>query len=177
MEQIFVQIASYRDPELAATIESCLDNAVAPQRLTFGICEQFDDVTENQLARYRDDPRFRIDSLHHSESHGCCWARNRTNKLYAGETYTLQIDAHMRFADRWDERLIAMLGLTGSDKPILTTYPPAYSLQDGEAVTHPSEEIQKLALKRLNLDLTTTQHTVLAPDRSRPGSTHGAGGR
>ena len=43
--RIFVQIASYRDPDLAATVASALDMAAEPDRLRFGICHQYDDRT------------------------------------------------------------------------------------------------------------------------------------
>ena len=42
MDKIFVQIASYRDPELIPTIEDMLAKANNPEALTFGICWQYD---------------------------------------------------------------------------------------------------------------------------------------
>jgi hypothetical protein len=39
--KIFIQIASYRDPELTPTIKSCLENAKYPENLVFGICRQY----------------------------------------------------------------------------------------------------------------------------------------
>jgi len=41
MNRIFVQIASYRDPELVPTIKSMLENAKKPKNLRFGIARQF----------------------------------------------------------------------------------------------------------------------------------------
>ena len=41
--KIFVQIASYRDPELLPTIRDCIDKAKYPENLTFGICLQRDE--------------------------------------------------------------------------------------------------------------------------------------
>jgi hypothetical protein len=53
-----------------------------------------------------------------------------TQRLYAGEEYTLQIDSHMRFTRHWDETLIRMLRQLvdecGIPKPILTAYPHGY---------------------------------------------------
>ena len=37
---IFVQIASYRDPDLKNTIQSMVDNAKYPNNLVVGICRQ-----------------------------------------------------------------------------------------------------------------------------------------
>ena len=39
---IYIQIASYRDPELSNTIEDCINNADSPDYLVFGICLQRD---------------------------------------------------------------------------------------------------------------------------------------
>jgi len=166
---IFVQIASYRDIELPFTVDNCLSTARHPERLRFGICWQYDAKTEEDLQHYQDDPRFRIDKIQYSESKGCCWARNRTNKLYREETYTLQIDAHMRFSQEWDEKLIEMLESIEHDKPLLTTYPPPYLLKEGVAELKMNHGVQKLKLKKLRLDLTTIQEGSLAEQRDSPG--------
>jgi hypothetical protein len=39
--KIFVQIASYRDPQLIPTIKNMLENAKNPQNITIGIARQF----------------------------------------------------------------------------------------------------------------------------------------
>jgi glycosyltransferase involved in cell wall biosynthesis len=122
MSKIFVQIASYRDPELVPTILDCLAKAKHPENLTFGICWQRDE-TEN-LDQFKNNPAFRIREYHYSESQGLGWARNITNQLYAGEKYTLQLDSHHRFVPGWDEILMQdyhqSLGM--ANKPIITTY-------------------------------------------------------
>ncbi|MGV6826802.1 MAG: GlcNAc-transferase family protein [bacterium] len=169
MKTIFVQIASYRDTELPFTIKNCLEKARYPDRLRFGICLQYDDATTTDLDEYLDDARFSIDRVHFSESKGCCWARNRTNNLYQDEDYTLQIDAHMRFEENWDDRLLVMVGTIKHDKPLLTTYPPPYVLIDGQAVLQGRDEIQKLRLARHRLDLTTQQEGCKAEATGRPG--------
>jgi len=66
--KIFVQIASYRDPQLIPTIKSMLENAKKPKNLRIGIARQFhpedgfDDLTE-----YENDDRFRILNIDHTE--------------------------------------------------------------------------------------------------------------
>jgi glycosyltransferase involved in cell wall biosynthesis len=127
MSQIFVQIASYRDKQLIPTIKDLLQNASNPQNLTFGICWQHDET--ESLDEYKDDPRFRILDIPYQESRGCCWARNLTQTLYKGETYTMQIDSHMRFIPNWDQECINMieeLKTKRYKKPILTGYPPSF---------------------------------------------------
>jgi hypothetical protein len=123
--KIFVQIASYRDPELVPTIKDCIENAKYPEDLTFGICWQRDESED--LSEYQNDPRFRILEYNWKESKGLCWARHLIQKLYRGEEYTLQLDSHHRFAKNWDEKLIKMMELTGSEKPILTSYAGMYN--------------------------------------------------
>jgi hypothetical protein len=120
--KIFVQIASYRDPELGPTIEDCLNKAKNPENLIFGICWQRDE-TEN-LDKFKDNPNFRIADYHYSQSEGLGWARAITNSLYKDEEYTLQIDSHHRFVDHWDEIVLEDFNqaLEMSKKPVLTTY-------------------------------------------------------
>lgn len=168
LDTIFVQIASYRDPELPHTIEDCLSNAAFPDRLRFGICWQFDELTGDDLAPWLDDPRFRIDKINALDSRGCCWARNRTNRLYRDESYTLQIDAHMRFAPRWDEGLISMIARTGEALPVLSTYPPAYTLANGEALLAELDHVPVLRLERLGFDLTTRLGTDAVRHPGKP---------
>jgi glycosyltransferase involved in cell wall biosynthesis len=129
--KIFVQIASYRDPQLIPTIKSMLENAKKPKNLRIGIARQFhpedgfDDLTE-----YEKDDRFRILNIAHTESKGVCWARHQVQQLYKGEEYTLQIDSHMRFEKDWDDTLIKMikqLQKKGHKKPLLTGYVSSFN--------------------------------------------------
>jgi len=132
--KIFIQIASYRDPELLNTLKDCIDKAEKPENLVFGICWQHskDDEWDN-LDEYKDDPRFRIVDVNYTESKGACWARNTLQQEYGGEQYTLQLDSHHRFIDNWDTELISMLnGLIekGHKKPLLTSYISSYDPQN-----------------------------------------------
>jgi len=124
--KIFIQVASYRDPQLLPTIKSAIENAKKPNNLVFGIARQFkeDDGFDN-LDEYSKDKRFKILNIPYNESKGACWARNQIQQLYKGEKYTLQIDSHMRFAPNWDEEMIKMvksLQKKGYKKPLLTGY-------------------------------------------------------
>ncbi len=124
MSTIFVQVASYRDAELLPTLRDSIAKAAYPENLRFGICWQHD-KTES-LGKFLSDPRFRVISIPHQDSKGVCWARNAIQSLYAGETYTLQLDSHHRFVPEWDSKLIAMLQSLDSEKAILTAYAPHY---------------------------------------------------
>jgi len=126
MSKIFVQIASYRDPQLIPTIKSMLENAKKPKNVRFGIARQFHPEDGfDDLSEWSKDKRFRILNIPYSESNGVCWARNLTQQLYEGEEYTMQIDSHMRFEKDWDVEFIAMikqLQKDGHKKPLLTGY-------------------------------------------------------
>jgi len=124
--KIFIQVASYRDPQLIPTIESALKNAKNPKNLVFGIARQYHpDDKFDDLSKYENDKRFRILNILYSDAKGACWARNQIQQLYKNEEYTLQIDSHMRFEKNWDVEMIKMitdLQKKGYPKPLLTGY-------------------------------------------------------
>lgn len=127
MNKIFIQIASYRDPELVPTINDCIKNAKFPKNLSFGICWQHDD--KELLGDYAKDKRFRIIDIPYKKSEGACWARNLLQQEYRDEDYILQLDSHHRFVKNWDEKCIKMikkLQKKGHKKPLLTSYIPSY---------------------------------------------------
>lgn len=131
---IFIQIASYRDPQLVPTIIDMLDKSKHPHNLTIGIAWQhsMDDVWDN-LADFKYDKRFKILDIDHKESKGVCWARNKVQSLYNKEQYTLQLDSHHRFAENWDDILINMLcdlQDDGYSKPLITSYIPSFDPDD-----------------------------------------------
>lgn len=128
---IFVQIASYRDPELLPTIRDCIAKAKYPDNLTFGIAWQHSqEDTWDTLDEFNDDSRFRIIDIKWNESKGLCWARSKIQKLWNGEKYTMQLDSHHRFLQNWDEELINMMNMVSSEKPIITTYAGMYRPSD-----------------------------------------------
>jgi hypothetical protein len=128
--KIFVQIASYRDPQLIPTIKNMLENAKRPKNLRIGVARQFHpDDKFDDLSEFENDSRFRILNIPHEEAEGVCWARNLVQQLYKDEEYTLQIDSHMRFAPNWDDEMIKMvkqLQKKGYKKPLLTGYVSSY---------------------------------------------------
>lgn len=129
-DKIYIQIASYRDPELLPTIADALDKAQYPKNLVFGICWQHSPYDEwDNLDPYIDDERFRIIDMDYRDAKGVPYARNLLNKGWDGEKYTMQLDSHHRFEKNWDTELIKMLeGLRkdGHKKPLLSSYIPSY---------------------------------------------------
>ena len=145
--RIFVQIASYRDPELVPTLRDCIARAERPDLLSFGVMWQRDD--DDSLAEFADDPRLRVISCSWSDSLGVCWARHGLQGLYAGEEFTLALDSHHRFLDGWDRQLRAQFASLDHQKAVITTYLPAYE----PGVDVPS----------------SSQPVILAADRFEPG--------
>jgi len=132
--KIFIQIASYRDPQLIPTIKDCIDKATKPENLVFCICWQHDDT--EKLDEFKDDPRFKILDIPYQDSKGACWARNMIQQKYDDEEYTLQLDSHHRFAQDWDDILIKMvkqLKKKGHKKPLLTAYISSFNPENDPA--------------------------------------------
>lgn len=130
MNTIFIQIASYRDPELIPTINDIINKAACPELLSFGICLQ---DTEEEIERLKPllPKNSRIKEVLWQDAEGLCWARSEIQKLYNDETWTLQLDSHHRFSQNWDTDLIDMWYQTGSEKAILTTYAHMYNPIEG----------------------------------------------
>lgn len=132
--EIFVQIASYRDPELVPTVLDCLARAKYPEKLTFGICWQF--AEGENIGVIAGSPKVKLLPVPYHESRGACWARSLANGLFSGQDFHLQIDSHSRFMDGWDEKLIRTvqaLEAEGVKKPLVTGYLPGYTPKNDPA--------------------------------------------
>ncbi len=81
-DTIFVQIASYRDPELQHTLQDLFKKAKRPENIFVRICHQYDmkDGGDKRLFEipFPKPDQLRIDDVDYRETKGCCWARNRT---------------------------------------------------------------------------------------------------
>ena len=131
---IFISIASYRDTELAPTVQDCLAKAKNPKRLRFGIIQQFaeEDKDIDDLVEYQKDKRFNIVAIDHKKAGGVCKIRKQIQEMYDGEDYILQLDSHHRFIQDWDQVCIQELEALKKkhEKPILTAYLPSYDPDD-----------------------------------------------
>ena len=131
MSTIFIQIASYRDPQLIPTLEDLLDKADNPQNLHICIAHQHSEEDEWDIipTGIKEKCRFTIIDIPYQEAQGACWARNQIQQKYDGETYTFQLDSHHRFIEGWDSELITMLKNLqekGYNKPLITSYIPSF---------------------------------------------------
>lgn len=130
---IFIQIASYRDPELQHTVHDLFTKADDPARVFIGICHQYDLNGDEHLFEvpYPRPDNVREMKVDYRDAQGACWARHQAQKLWNGEEYYLQIDSHMRAVKGWDTLLISMhrgLEAEGIAKPYLSQLPAGYTL-------------------------------------------------
>ena len=142
-ETIFVQIASYRDPQLLPTLRDLFDKATNPDNLRVCVAWQHDPNDEwDSLGEYQNDSRVKVLDFNYKDAEGVCWARNQVQQHYSGEKYTFQLDSHHRFEQGWDTMLIDMikqLQSKGYPKPLLTSYIPSFNPENDpeERVTTP----------------------------------------
>lgn len=149
MKNVFVQIASYRDPQLIPTIidliEKChdfkLDICVCWQHGNDESIEDFldagFDILSVDTSRNLEDSLIDLEYKNHNiklidvdylKSQGACWARNYIQKFYKNQDYTLQLDSHHRFIDGWDKELYSMYLDLKADgfNPLITAYLPSF---------------------------------------------------
>lgn len=124
MNSLFIQIASYRDSELAPTVKDLLEKAKFPTNITIGVLNQYSEEDNFNLDEIKDV--IKLKEIDCKESKGTCWARNIVQQLYDGEDFSLQLDSHHRFEKDWDEILFKMYESLEDEKAILTSYPAQY---------------------------------------------------
>lgn len=131
MERIMLHLPAYREPELVPTIKDALTNAEFPERIIFGICNQYNPEDDfGNLDEFRDDPRFKIFDMHYTEAKGLPYARAIINeKLLTDEEFVLQLDAHHRFTKNWDSTLLKWYHDLEDEgyNPIICGYLPYYN--------------------------------------------------
>jgi [Skp1-protein]-hydroxyproline N-acetylglucosaminyltransferase len=133
-ETIFVSIASYRDSECQPTLESLYARAKYPERIRVAVVDQIEDGDvkcgepkvpcdqdpDQPLCKYR-----HLIDVYEVKSYlmvGPVLARHVAHRMYRGEYFVLQVDAHVRFTEGWDEDIIAQWYSTGNEMAVLSTY-------------------------------------------------------
>ena len=122
---IFVQIASYRDPELIPTVLDLIAKSDSPDQLRIVVAWQHDDYESVDLIK----KYIEVIDIPYVDSKGVCWARNLIQQYYNGEQYTLQLDSHHRFVQGWDTKCIEIYNNAkklGSKLPLITGYLPNF---------------------------------------------------
>lgn len=125
--RIFVQIASYRDPDLLNTITDLYLKAKNPNDISIGLCHQHGDDYWDNPMHFANRNNLRTISINYANSRGACWARSITQTLWQNEEFTLQIDSHSRFEHGWDESLIKLFESTNDSKTVFSAYPSMFT--------------------------------------------------
>lgn len=133
-ETIFLMIASYRDFQCRETITKAYERADYPERLYIGAVDQISpgdvgcvdiDVPCSQdntqpICKYRDQISiFKVDAMY---STGPVTARHIGDRMYRGQYFVMQMDAHCHFINHWDSKLIAQWQSTGNEMAVLSSY-------------------------------------------------------
>jgi hypothetical protein len=134
VETIFLMIASYRDFQCRETIASAFNNADHPEALFVGAADQ---VTEGDIGcalldvpcaenpdqvqcKYGD--QISVFTMDAALATGPVTARHIGDRLYRGQYFVMQMDAHCTFVKHWDTKLIAQWRETQNEMAVLTSY-------------------------------------------------------
>jgi hypothetical protein len=151
MASIFVQISAYQDHELSKTISDCIKKSSGNNELYFGVNLVFKE--DNIFIPCV--PNLKIKTSRAPENLGVGLGRYLANQFYDGEDFYLQVDAHTRFAEKWDEIAIDSYNLYKEEgcNPVLTAYPSPYWYEDGEEVLDPYPNVNAIDFKTEDIDL------------------------
>lgn len=87
--------------------------------------------TDPDYKQYCDAGQVRALYVNETESNGPTTARYFASKLWGGETYFMQSDAHLRFAKEWDRLYKEEVQVARNyPKAVLTSYPPGFDEGD-----------------------------------------------
>jgi hypothetical protein len=136
LDTIFVAISSYRDWQCSRTVESIFSRATHPQRIRVGVVDQIrldvdtpcsipplgscNEYPEQITCHYR----HQIDYLTVDAglSVGPVFARHLGHRLYRGEYFAIQSDAHVDYVLGWDVDIIDQWRSAKNEMAILTAY-------------------------------------------------------
>lgn len=130
MAKIFIQISSYRDPELKPTILDAIGKSSRNHELYFGLHISYLDESEIDVP---DIPNIRYVTSKAPKNVGVGIGRYIAHQFYNGQDFYLQCDSHTRFVENWDEVAINSVlnyQAQGIKKPLLTMYPANYWYTD-----------------------------------------------
>ncbi|KAL3924797.1 MAG: hypothetical protein SGILL_000826, partial [Bacillariaceae sp.] len=135
LKTIFVSVASYRDSECTATIESIFARAKHPDRIRVAVVDQMDEKEDTPCAKPTtscdEDPTQILCQYAHLIDvvqepaflmTGPVLARHIAHRMYRGEYYALQVDSHVRFVEDWDEDIVEQWKSANNEMAVLSTY-------------------------------------------------------
>jgi hypothetical protein len=133
-ETIFLMIASYCDFQCKETITSAFFRADHPERLFIGAVDQLPPTNSqglgcldiekpcsedpNQLiCKYRD--QISVYKMDASTASGPVTARHIGDRMYRGQYYAMQLDAHCLFVRGWDTKIVSQWKSTKNEMAVL----------------------------------------------------------
>jgi hypothetical protein len=150
---ILILVSAYRDFQCPETIAQALLRAAVPERVTIAAVEQrmpgldrdlqrcvparsaCNGLAANASAANKLAPKLlaalcgkrrrqlRTISLDARRAEGPTYPRHVLSRMYRGEEFVLQIDAHTHFVEGWDESLLAQWRATGNEFAVISSYP------------------------------------------------------
>jgi [Skp1-protein]-hydroxyproline N-acetylglucosaminyltransferase len=132
---IYVGIASYRDFQCRQTVESIFLSAAYPERIRVGVVDQIvhgeDPRCDAPQKPCTEDPnqalckyssQVDVYEMEARLSIGPVFARHIGYRLYRGEYYATQSDAHVTYTRNWDVDIVSQIESTGNEMAVLSTY-------------------------------------------------------
>lgn len=163
---IFLSLASYRDENTINTIRWAYEKAKNPDKLFVGLVQQnchkdcmsgilvggktepvepdedvYKTFCEGEGKKYCDRGQVRVLNIDEPESLGPYAARYFASKLWFGEQWFMQTDAHMTFKQDWDAISVDMLKRCPSKKPVISHYPPSESTNLEKLANQPASRL------------------------------------
>lgn len=160
---VFLSVAAYRDWNCDGTVAEAFSRADRPEKLHVAVVEMncreepcwtgtgWGDTRraipakpdEDCYGALRERPtmlphlaagRVRVLRLREPQAFGPLFSRFLASKMYTGQSYVLQVDAHSEFRPGWDTSLIRQLRATPSfPRSVISNYPP----EPESASSHP----------------------------------------
>eukprot|EP01062_Namystynia_karyoxenos_P050346 TRINITY_DN3907_c0_g1_i1.p1 TRINITY_DN3907_c0_g1~~TRINITY_DN3907_c0_g1_i1.p1 ORF type:complete len:657 (+),score=170.84 TRINITY_DN3907_c0_g1_i1:92-1972(+) len=138
---IFVSMAAFRDIDAQNTLVSMFEKAKYPHRIFVGVVCQVhpgDDppcVPPNWAEACQRDlfcpsDQVRLRTFNAAFSEGPTHARGLAAAMYRGEDFFLMMDAHNRFVQDWEEKLVSMHRSCPSERCVLSHYPQGLNMSD-----------------------------------------------
>ena len=137
-ESVYVSICCLgTDEELEHTIISCFENAANPENIFVGIAFVGDQIFADKIKnKFKNIKNISYSYDNFKNNIGIGRSRFLASQLYNNETYFFQIDAHTRFANKWDDKLIKIFKksqiIVNNEKVVLTKLPGIYKYNNKE---------------------------------------------
>jgi len=134
LHTILVLFASFRDWMCPHSVERMFERAAHPERIRVAIIDQIldgdiscsapivpcEEDSNQALCKY--SSQVEAMTLNANLSTGPIFARHLGYRMYRGEYFVVQSDAHVQFAAGWDVDVIDQWKSTGNEMAVLTSY-------------------------------------------------------